>query len=351
MKIIKIGNRQIGVGHPTYIIAEISANHRQQYKEAIKLIHAAKESGADAIKLQTFTPDTITIQCEKPDFRIGEDTPWGSRTLYDLYTKAHMPWDWQPKLKKIAEELGITLFSTPYDKTAVDFLEEMEVPAYKVASFELVDIPLIEYIASKGKPIIMSTGMATLAEIDEAVRTARTTGASQIVLLKCVSAYPASPEDMNLRTIPHLSESFNIPVGLSDHTLDLTLPAVSVAFGSCIIEKHFTLSRKIESPDRDFSLEPQEFEAMVRAIRITEKSLGKVNYDLSDKESRSKVFRRSLFVVKDIKKGDVFTEENVRSIRPFYGLHTRFLKCVLGRQATHDIKKGTPLSWELISNS
>ena len=263
---VEIGGRQIGPGCPVYIVAELSANHRQEFDEAVNLIKAAKEAGADAVKLQTYTTDTITIKCDSPQFQISGGTLHDGKTLYDLYTEAYTPWEWQPKLKKVADDLGIELFSTPYDKTAVDFLEETGVPAYKVASFEIIDIPLIEYTAGKGNPVIMSTGMATLAEMDEAVRAARGAGASQIALLKCTSAYPALPEEMNLRTIPHLAEAFGVPVGLSDHTLGIAVPAAAVALGACIVEKHFTLSRSIPSPDSAFSLESQELKAMVEAI-------------------------------------------------------------------------------------
>ena len=345
-----IGHRQIGANLPVYIIAEMSANHRQQFDEAVKLIKAAKEAGAEAVKLQTYTPDTLTIQCDAPEFRIGGGTPWDGKTLYDLYSEAHMPWEWQPKLKKVADDLGIALFSTPYDKTAVDSLEEMGVPAYKVASFEIVDIPLIEHIASKGKPLIISTGMATLAEIDEAVRAARGAGVSQIALLKCTSAYPAAPDEMNLHTIPHLAEAFKVPVGLSDHTLEIAVPVAAVALGACIIEKHFTRSRSIPSPDSVFSLEPQEFKAMVEAIRTAEKALGEVRYEVTGQEAKSRVFRRSLFVVKDMKAGEEFTERNVRSIRPGYGLPPKYLKDVLGHVVTKDVSPGTPVNWELVSS-
>ena len=346
---VDINDRKIGPGFPVYIVAELSANHRQKRDEAIELIRVAKEVGADAVKLQTYTPDTMTIQCDKPEFRIGGGTLWDGKTLYDLYSEAYMPWEWQPKLKKLADDLGIDLLSTPYDKTAVDFLEEMGVPAYKVASFEIVDIPLIEYIASKGKPIILSTGMATLEEIDEAVRAARKAGASQIALLKCTSVYPAPPEEMNLRTIPDLAKKFRVPVGLSDHTMGISVPVAAVALGACIVEKHFTLSRSIPSPDSAFSLEPQEFKAMVEAIRTAEKALGEVNYAITEQEAKTRVFRRSLFIIKDVKAGEVFTEENVRSIRPGYGLHPRHLKDIVGGRAVQDIKRGTPLSWELMA--
>ena len=347
-QIVKINDRCIGGGNPTYIVAELSANHRQQFDEAVELIRKAKEVGADAVKLQTYTPDTITIKSDAPEFRIDSGTPWDGKTLYDLYSEAYMPWEWQPKLKKVAEDLGIDLFCTPFDKTAVDFLEEVGVPAYKVASFEIVDIPLIEYVASKGKPVIISTGMATLDEIDEAVQAARGAGASQIALLKCTSAYPALPEEMNLCTIPHLTETFGVPVGLSDHTLGITVPAAAVALGACIIEKHFTLSRSTPSPDSAFSLEPQEFRAMVEAVRTVEKALGNVYYRSVKQEAKSRVFRRSLFVVRDVKAGEMFSEENVRSIRPGHGLPPKYLKDVLGCRAAKDIKRGTPVAWELV---
>lgn len=344
-----IGHKQIGPNLPVYIVAEMSANHNQDFDRAVKLIQAAKEAGTDAVKLQAYTPDTMTIKSNRPEFQIGGGTLWDGKTLYDLYAEACMPWEWQPKLKKVADDLGIALFSTPYDKTAVDFLEEMNVPAYKIASFEIVDIPLIEYIASKSKPMIISTGMATQDEIDEAIQVAQRGGARQIALLKCTSAYPAPPEEMNLRTIPNMARKFKVPVGLSDHTLGIAVPAAAVALGACIIEKHFTLSRSIPGPDSAFSLEPDEFRTMVEAVRTAEQALGKISYKVGEQEAKSRVFRRSLFVVRDVQKGEVFTEENVRSIRPGYGLPPRYLKDVLGRKATKDIKRGSPLSWALIS--
>lgn len=347
-KQIEIRGRSIGYGKPVYIIAEISANHRQRFDEAAKLVEAAKKAGADAVKLQTYTPETMTIKCDSPEFRIKGGTPWDGKTLYDLYSEAYMPWDWQPKLKRLADDLGIDLFSTPYDKTAVDFLEDMSVPVYKVASFEIVDVPLIEYIAGKRKPLIISTGMATLAEIDEAVQAARKAGATQIALLKCTSAYPAAPEEMNLRTIPDLAKKFRVPVGLSDHTLGIAVPVAAVTLGACIVEKHLTLSRSVPSPDSAFSLEPHEFRAMVEAIRTAEKALGEVNYEVGEQEAQSRVFRRSLFVVKDMKEGELFAEDNVRSIRPGYGLSPKCINKVVGRQASRAIPKGTPLSWDLI---
>jgi N-acetylneuraminate synthase len=314
----------------------------------VRILHAAKEAGADAVKLQTYTPDTLTIPSEKEYFRIGGGTLWDGRTLYDLYSEAYMPWEWQPKLKEIADEIGIDLFSTAFDPTAVDFLEQMGVPVHKVASFEIVDIPLIEKMARTGKPLIISTGMATLGEIEEAVQAARRAGATQIALLKCTSAYPAPPEEMNLRTIPHMAEAFSVPVGLSDHTLGIAVPVAAVALGICIVEKHFTLSRDIPGPDSAFSLEPQEFKAMVEAIRTVEKALGTVQYGVSDRESKSRVFRRSLFVVKDMKAGDVFTEENLRSIRPGHGLAPKYLKDILGARAACDLERATPLQWRHI---
>jgi N-acetylneuraminate synthase len=342
---IEINGQRIGSGHPVYVIAEMSANHNQDFDQAVKVIKAAKGAGADAVKLQTYTPDTITIDCDKEYFRIGEGTIWEGRSLYSLYGEAYTPWNWQPRLKEIASDLGLDLFSTPFDETAVDFLEEIDVLVYKIASFELVDLPLITEIAQTGKPIIMSTGMATLAEIDEAVSVIRKAGNDQLALLKCTSAYPALPEDMNLRTIAHLAQSFDVPAGLSDHTLGIAVSVAAVALGACIVERHFTLSRDEPGPDSAFSLEPQEFEAMVDAIRVTEKALGSICYEVTESQVASRAFRRSLFVVQDVKAGEQFTTENVRSIRPGYGLHTRYLSQVLGRYAAMDIERGTPLAW------
>lgn len=342
----KIGSHPIGEGQPTYIVAEVSANHRQKFDEALRLIEAVKESGADAIKFQTYTPDTLTIQSDMEYFHIAAGTLWEGRTLYELYSEAYIPWEWQPKLKAFAEELGLDFFSTAFDPSAVDFLEEMQVPVHKVASLEIVDIPLIKKMASTGKPLIISTGTATLGEIEEAVQAARQAGAAQIALLKCNSAYPAPPEEMNLRTIPHLSEAFHVPVGLSDHTLGIAVPIGAVTLGACIVEKHFTLSRSESSPDSAFSVEPQEFKAMVEAIRIAEKALGQVRYGVGKQEMKSRVFRRSLFVVNDMEEGDRFTPENVRSIRPGDGLHPRYLEKVLGLRARQPLKKGTPLEWK-----
>jgi N-acetylneuraminate synthase len=349
LKPISIDKKQIGTKHPVWIIAELSANHNQDFDQAVHLIKAAREAGADAIKLQTYTPDTMTIDCDNEYFRIGKGTIWEGKDLYELYKEAYTPWEWQPKLKEIANDLGMDLFSTPFDKTAVDFLEKMKVPAHKIASFELVDIPLIQYVAQTGKPIIMSTGMATLAEIDEAVTAAREVGCKELALLKCTSAYPADPAEMNLRTICHMAEAFGVPVGLSDHTLGIVVPVAAVALGACIVEKHFTLSRDIPGPDSAFSLEPHEFKTMVDAIRTTEKALGKVSYEVTEHEAASRVFRRSLFVVEDMKAGDTFTEENIRSIRPGYGLPVKYFRDIIGKKALYNIAKGTPLRRDMIA--
>lgn len=345
---IEINGRSIGSDTGVYIIAEMSANHGQNFEQAVKILEAAKQAGADAVKLQTYTPDTLTIDCDNKYFRV-KGTIWEGKKLYDLYGEAYTPWDWQPKLKEIAEDLGLDLFSTPFDATAVDFLEQMGMPAYKIASFEIVDLPLLREIAKTGKSIIMSTGMATLAEIDEAVQAIRESGCTQLALLKCTSAYPALPEHMNLHTIPHLAEAFDLPVGLSDHTLDIAVPVAAVALGACIIEKHITLSRADGGPDSVFSLEPHEFKSMVEAVRIAEKALGIVHYGVSEDEAKSRVFRRSLFVVQNVRIGEVLTEQNVRSIRPGYGLPPKYLKDVLGRKAAQNINRGTPLEWKFLS--
>jgi pseudaminic acid synthase len=348
---ISIASSKIGPGFPAYIIAELSANHNQDFSQAVRIIEAAKNAGANAVKLQTYTADTITIACDREEFRIGGGTLWDGRNLHDLYGEAYTPWEWQPRLKKVAEDLGMDLFSSAFDATAVDFLEEMGVPAHKVASCELVDLPLIECMARTGKPLIMSTGMATLVEIDEALKAARSAGATQIALLKCTSAYPAPAEEMNLRTIPEMARRFGVPVGLSDHTMGIAAPVAAVTLGACILEKHLTFSRATPGPDSAFSLEPQEFKAMVDAVRTAEQALGEVHFGLSSKEEASRAFRRSLFVVEDVKRGETFTAANVRSIRPGHGLHTRHFDEVLGKRAVRDIERGTPLSWDLVVNS
>jgi pseudaminic acid synthase len=343
-----IAGRRVGKGSPVYVIAEVSANHHQSFEMAVDLVRAAKQAGADAVKLQTYTPDTITIASDREEFRVSGGTIWDGRTLHDLYGEAYTPWEWQPRLKKVAEDLGMDLFSSAFDSTAVTFLEEMGVPAHKVASFELVDIPLIQRMARTGKPLIMSTGMATLEEIEEALQSARAAGATQIALLKCTSAYPAPAEEMNLLTIPEMLRRFGVPVGLSDHTLGIAAPVAAVVLGACIVEKHLTLSRSTPGPDSAFSLEPHEFKEMVNAVRTAEKALGEVHFGGSGKEIASRIFRRSLFVVEDVKQGEAFTEANVRSIRPGNGLHPRHLTEVLGKNAAQGIKRGTPLRWEFV---
>lgn len=347
---LHIGTRKVGPGHPAYLIAELSANHGQDFDQAVRIVRAMAASGADAVKVQTYTADTLTIPCDNEFFRIGGGTLWDGRTLHDLYQEAFMPWDWQPKLQAVATELGLDFFSTPFDASAVDFLEAMNVPVHKVASFELVDLPLLRKIAATRKPVIASTGMATQEEIAEAVKTLCDGGCTQLALLKCTSAYPALPEEMHLGTIADMGARFGVPVGLSDHTMGHTVPVAAVALGACIVEKHFTLSRATPGPDSTFSLEPDEFKAMVAAIRTTEKALGRVNYEVSANEAKSRQFRRSLFVVADVKAGEPFTTRNVRSIRPGHGLHTRYLGEVLGKKAKRDVLRGTPLSWELVGD-
>ena len=347
---ISIAGRTIGPGEPAWVIAEISANHNRSFDEAARLVEAAADAGADAVKLQTYTADTMTLDIESELFRVGEGTLWAGRYLYDLYEEAHTPWEWQPRLREIALGRGIELFASAFDATAVDFLEEMEVPAHKLASFELVDLELIAKMAETGKPLILSTGMATDDEIDRAVRTARDGGAAEIALLKCTSAYPAPPQEMNLRGIPRLAERYRVPVGLSDHTLGIAVPVAAVSLGAVIVEKHFTASRSVPGPDSAFSLEPDEFRAMVAAVRVAERAAGTPSGGRAEHESRSLAFRRSLFVVRDVRAGESFTRENVRSIRPADGLEPRCLPAVLEGTATRDIPRGTPLSWELIAS-
>ncbi|MCB2340761.1 pseudaminic acid synthase [Clostridium estertheticum] len=347
---IKVNDIVIDDNSPVFIVAEISANHNGNFDNAVKLIKEAAKAGVDAIKLQTYTADTITIDCDNQYFQIKQGTLWDGRNLHDLYKEAYTPWDWQPKLKKIAEEEGLICFSSPFDKTAVDFLEDMNVPVYKVASFEITDIQLIEYMASKGKPMILATGIATLSEIQEAIDACKRVGNNQIAILKCTSAYPAPLEDMNLKTIPNIAETFNVVSGLSDHTIGISVPIAAVALGAKIIEKHFTLCRADGGPDAAFSLEPDELKAMVKSIREIEKALGTITYDLTDKMKNSRAFSRSLFVVKDIKKGEIFSESNVRSIRPGYGMHTRYYNDIIGKMAKINISKGTPMEWKLIDN-
>jgi len=327
----------------TYIVAELSANHGGSLDRALKTLDAIRESGADAVKLQTYTADTLTIDCDREDFRVSGGTAWDGSTLYDLYSKAHTPWPWHADLFRYATELGLDVFSSPFDASAVDFLEQFDPPAYKIASFELIDTPLIDYVAAQGRPIILSTGMATLAEISASVEIIRNADV-HLALLKCTSAYPSPPDAMNLRAIADLAERFDVSVGLSDHTLGVAVPIAAVALGATIIEKHFTLSRDDGGADSGFSLEPDEFKDMVDGIRTTEKALGQASYSLTEQEQASKAFRRSLYIVEDVAQGDVLTAQNVRSIRPAYGMSPDRLPSVIGCRAAIDLERGTPLA-------
>lgn len=343
---LTIGTRELGKAHPALIVAELSANHGGVLTRALEMVHAAKEAGADAIKLQTYTADTLTLKSRAPQFRVGAGTPWAGKSLHELYQEAYTPWEWHPVLFAEAKKLGLICFSTPFDPTAVEFLEELETPAYKIASFELVDLPLIQQVAETGKPVILSTGMASHQEIADAIRTVRSVGNHQIVALKCTSAYPAKPETCNLQTMVHLGESFGVLSGLSDHTLGTAVPTAAAALGAKVIEKHFTLNRDANSPDSSFSLEPHEFAEMVQAVRETEAAIGTVCYGPSQAEAESMHFRRSLYVVEDIFPGETFNERNVRSIRPSDGLPPKHLPDILGQLASGYIPKGTPLAWE-----
>ncbi len=343
----QIKDRIIGEGQPAYIIAEMSGNHAGSLERAKEIIRKAKEAGADCVKIQTYTPDTITIDCDKPYFHIDNGT-WEGENLYQLYGKAYTPWEWHAALKEEADRVGIDFFSTPFDNTAVDFLEELGVECYKIASFELVDTPLLKYVASKGKPIIMSTGMSTLAEIDEAVRAIRSTGNNQLALLRCASAYPAITDQMNLATMKNMGEIFDVPVGLSDHSMGSVGAVTAVALGAKIIEKHFCIDRSIENPDSSFSMDVSEFAAMVRDIRQAERAIGTVCYGMSAQEESNIVFRRSIFCVKDIKKGERITPENVRVIRPGYGMAPKYYEEMMGQTALRDIERGEPLQLTMI---
>jgi pseudaminic acid synthase len=337
-------------GAQTFIIAELSANHGHKLENAIETVRAAKAAGANAIKLQTYTADTITLDCDNEHFQIKQGTIWDGSTLYKLYKEASTPWDWHKVIKLEADRQGIVFFSTPFDNSAVDFLETLDVPLYKIASFELNDIPLIEYAAAKGKPMVLSTGIADLAMIEEAVTACRRLGNHDITLLKCTSSYPAPVEEANLLTIPNLRETFGVKVGLSDHTMGSAVALAAVALGARVIEKHFIVDRAIGGPDASFSMEPSEFTEMVQGIRTVEKALGKVSYEISPKVLQSRNFSRSLFVVKDIKAGEKFNTENIRSIRPGTGLHTRYYREILGKTANRDIDNGTPLWFGLIAD-
>lgn len=347
-KEIYIGGRLISEEAPAFIIAEMSANHLMDFDRAVEIVKAAKEAGADAIKIQTYTPDSITLNCEDPCFQITQGTIWDGTTLYKLYETAYTPWEWQPKLKQIAEEMGLLFFSSPFDLGSIDFLEEMEVPAYKVASPEINDIPFLKKIARTGKPVIISTGIAYLADIELALRTCREAGNEQVILLKCTSAYPAPYEDINLKTIPSMKESFDCIVGLSDHTMGGAVAGAGVALGAKVVEKHLTLRRADGGADAAFSMEPEEFKEMVDNIRMIEKAVGRVTYDLTPKQKKTREHSRSLFVAKDMKAGEVFTPENLRSVRPACGLHTMYYEELLGKRIARDAKLGTPMSWDLV---
>ena len=343
-KELMIDGKKLSDKSDTYIIAEMSANHLHNLDRAKRIIDVAKECGADAIKLQTYRPDTITIDCRGPEFMATPGSPWENMNLFELYKEAYTPWEWHGELMDYAKKVGITCFSSPFDLTAIDLLEELNVPAYKIASFEINDIPLIKKAAMTGKPIIMSTGIAL------ALRTCKEAGNDKVILLKCVSEYPTPYEEINLRTLTNMSETFDCVVGVSDHSFGSAVAVAGVALGARVIEKHLTLSRKDGGPDGTFSMEPQEFKNMVTDIRNVEKALGKVTYELTEKQKKSKGRSRSLYVVSDIKKGEIFTPDNMRSIRPGYGLHTKYYKDIIGKRASCDIKKGTAMKWNYVED-
>lgn len=345
----KIGTREIGMGRPVFIVAEISGNHNGSIKRALKIIDAAADAGADAVKLQTYTPETMTIDSDRKEFIVQSNPAWKGKTLYQLYGEASTPWEWHKELFARAKKRGLICFSTPFDNSSVDFLEKLKQPVYKIASFEVVDIPLLERVGRTRKPVIMSRGMASIAEITLAIKTLKKFGTPEIILLQCVSSYPAKPEDMNLLTIPDLQKRFKVLAGLSDHSLSRDVAVASVALGACVIEKHITLARADGGPDAAFSLEPQEFAELVKSVRLVEKAIGTPSYKRSESEKENIVFRKSLFVVKDIKKGERFTQENVRSIRPGNGLSPRFYREVLGKRSTQGIFRATPLQWNLVA--
>ena len=347
-KEIRIGRHVITKDSPTFIVAEMSANHNMDFGRAVAILQAAKDAGADAVKIQTYTADTITLDSDAPCFQITQGTLWDGITLHKLYQTAYTPWEWQGKLKEAAEDMGLEFFSSPFDFSSVDFLEELHVPAYKVASFEITDIPLIRKIAGLGKPVIMATGVARLSDIELAMRTCREAGNEDVILLKCTSAYPTPYRDVNLRTIPSMGETFDCITGLSDHTMGGAVAGAAVALGAKMVEKHLTFRRADGGPDSAFSMEPEEFKEMVDQIRIIEQSLGRVTYDLTPGQTREREHSRSLFIAQDMKAGELFTPENVRSIRPANGLHTMYYEELLGKRAAADVKKGTPMSWDLV---
>jgi N-acetylneuraminate synthase len=346
---VKIGHREIGAGSAPFVIAEMSGNHNQSLERALDIVDAAAAAGAHALKIQTYTADTMTLSLAEGDFLITDSKSlWKGRNLHDLYAQAHTPWEWHEPIMARAHERGMLCFSTPFDETAVDFLERLGVPAYKIASFENIHLPLIRRVAATGKPIIISTGMATVAEIDEAVRTARAGGCDDIVLLKCTSTYPATPENTNVRTIPHMRALFGCEVGLSDHTMGLGVAVAAVAHGATVIEKHFTLRRADGGVDSTFSLEPEEMRSLVIETERAWQSLGTVSYGPTAQEVPSLQFRRSIYVAEDIRAGEPFTSTNLRAIRPGFGLPPKYMDVLLGRHATRDLKKGTPLGWDAL---
>ena len=345
---MKIGHQKFDKASSTFIIAELSANHGGSLEVALETVRAAKRAGADAIKLQTYKPETITLRSDKEDFVVSGGTIWDGRTLYDLYQEAHTPWEWHQEIFECAEQEGLVCFSSPFDKSAVDFLETLNVPAFKIASFEITDIPLIKYAASKGKPMILSTGIATLEDIELALSACRESGATEIALLKCTSSYPAPIEQANLRMIQEFERRFDVVPGLSDHTLGATVPILSVAMGAKIIEKHFILDKSLGGPDASFSLDEGEFKEMVDAVRLAEKALGQVSFELTEKQKQGRSFSRSLYVSKDIKKGEIFTEENLRSVRPGFGAHPKHLNDIIGKKAATDLQAGTRFSLDVV---
>jgi pseudaminic acid synthase len=345
---IRIGNRKLGPGCPSFIIGELSGNHNGDYELAVETVRAMYAAGVDCLKLQTAKPDSITIDSRKPDFLIKGGTLWDDKSLFELYSEVYTPWEWHEPLQKLAHSLGMEFFSSPFDHNAVEFLETLNVPAYKIASFEITDIPLIEHAASKGKPIIMSTGIARESDIQDAVDACRRVGNEQIILLKCTSSYPTPLNEVNLNSIALLRDRFDVQVGLSDHTVGYTVPMGAVALGATLIEKHFILNRSIGGADAAFSMEPEEFKEMIHNVRDLEKAMGKATMELSEKSLKNRDFSRSLYVVNDILQGELLSKENIRSIRPGHGLSPKFLPEIIGRKAKSNLKKGTALSWELI---
>ncbi|MFO1385895.1 MAG: pseudaminic acid synthase [Chitinivorax sp.] len=350
MSTIRIGNRLIGPDHPPFVVAEMSGNHNQSLERALEIVEAAAKAGAHGLKLQTYTPDTMTLDLDEGDFHISDpNSLWAGTSLYKLYGEAHTPWEWHEPIFRRCRELGLEVFSTPFDETAVDFLEALNVPCYKIASFENTDLPLIRKVVATGKPVIISTGMASIAELDETVRAARQAGCKELILLKCTSTYPATPENTNVRTVPHLRDLFNVQVGLSDHTMGVGASVAAVALGAVMVEKHFTLARADGGVDSTFSLEPEEMRQLVLETERAWQSLGRISYGASEAEKKSMVFRRSLYVVKDMQAGETFSAENVRAIRPGFGLPPKYLETVIGKHARTALKRGTALSWDIIS--